>query len=92
MPKNEPSRYRSRKDIDYDILRCARNPIKFTHIVYKAAFNSTLARAYLKSLIERGLLEETSSSSKKLYKTTPLGFSYITYFSAMASFIGEVND
>ena len=73
---------RGKMDILADILRAAEKGGNKTRIVYGANLNFTLFKEYLKTLMEKGLIEKNG----KKYYTTDLGMDYLrtyTYLQEM---------
>lgn len=74
-------------DICADILVAAKNGAKKTHIVYRANLNFRIVKAYLRKLLEIGLLR--FSSDNRLFTTTEEGFDFLRRYSDLKTPLGD---
>lgn len=72
---------RSRLEAYIDILHVIAEGVeKPTHIMYKANLSWTSLQAYLKALVQRGMIIEGGSKGQKKYLLTKGGIDAITHF------------
>jgi predicted transcriptional regulator len=76
-------------DICADILVAAKNGAKKTHIVYRANLNFRIVKAYLRRLLEIGLLR--FSSDNHLFTTTEEGFNFLRRYNDLKTPLGDSN-
>jgi len=86
------NRRRDRHEIVAEILRTARDGRIKTHIMYKAKLSYSQINTYLKLLVDRGFLENSTIRRKKqtviMYKTTPKGILYIESIETVNDLLG----
>lgn len=61
-----------------------------TRIIYQANLNSSKANQYLCNLIQNGLIEESTSGSRILYKTTPKGMELMQKYQQLQNEMDEI--
>ena len=78
---------RDRHDIVAEILRTAREGRIKTHIMYRAKLSYSQVNTYLRLLIEKGFLENSTIRRKRqdinVYRTTQKGIRYIEKIEAV---------
>jgi predicted transcriptional regulator len=77
----EPFSNRSRLSIIYQILWiCQDTQVSQTKLMYKANLSYFQLKKYVKTLMIKGLLQETVQDGKKSYQSTSRGRQYIEAF------------
>ena len=61
-----------------------------TRIIYQANLNSSKANQYLCNLIQKGLIEESTSGNRTLYKTTPKGIELMQKYQRLQNEMDEI--
>jgi predicted transcriptional regulator len=61
-----------------------------TRIIYQANLNSLKANQYLCNLIQKGLVEESMSGNRTLYKTTPKGMELMQKYQRLQNEMDEI--
>ncbi len=81
------SRRRDRHDIVAEILKTARGGKIKTHIMYRAKLSYSQIQEYLKLLVDKGFLENTTTTrnrqSMTVYRTTEKGNKYLDHLESM---------
>ena len=86
----EPFANRSRLSIIYHILWiCQETQVSQTKLMYKANLSYFQLKKYVKTLMIKGLLQETIQDGKKSYRTTPRGRQYIEAFRGLTQLLGN---
>lgn len=62
-----------------------------TRIIYQANLNSSKANQYLCNLIQKGLIEESTSGNRTLYKTTPKGIELMQKYQRLQNEMDEIH-
>lgn len=78
---------RDKFDIVLKILAIAREPIKKTHVIYKANINFAQLVRYLDFLVSLGMIEVVESPFKG-YRTTDKGVHFLQLFNYSDDLIG----
>jgi len=74
---------RSKLEMYVDILSVLahREPLKLTHVMYKANVNCSVLKEYLDYLIKQGLVEERTVGKRRVvYAVTQHGITVLKYF------------
>ena len=74
---------RSRYEVIAAILKSVNKEETRTKIMYKAMLSNDQCKLYLDSLIKSGLVHEVNNGEKILYKITPKGGKFLTYYDQM---------
>jgi predicted transcriptional regulator len=74
---------RSRYEVIAAILKSANREETRTKIMYKAMLSNDQCKLYLDSLIKSGLVYEVSNGDKMLYRITPKGSRFLSYYDQM---------
>ena len=71
---------RSRYEVIAAILKSVGKEETRTKIMYKAMLSNDQCKLYLDSLIKSGLVQELNNGDKMLYKITPKGGRFLSYY------------
>ena len=74
---------RSRYEVIAAILKSVNKEETRTKIMYKAMLSNDQCKLYLDSLIKSGLVLEVNNRDKILYKITPKGSKFLSYYDQM---------
>ena len=74
---------RSRYEVIAAILKYVGKEETRTKIMYKAMLSNDQCKLYLDSLIKSGLVQELNNGDKMLYKITPKGGRFLSYYDQM---------
>jgi len=74
---------RSRYEVIAAILKSVTKEETRTKIMYKAMLSNDQCKLYLDSLIKSGLVHEGSNGDKTLYRITPKGGKFMSYYDQM---------
>jgi len=74
---------RSRYEVIAAILKSVTKEETRTKIMYKAMLSNDQCKLYLDSLIKSGLVHEASNGDKTLYRITPKGGKFMSYYDQM---------
>ncbi|MDQ3836896.1 MAG: hypothetical protein M3270_08185 [Thermoproteota archaeon] len=74
---------RSRYEVIAAILKSVNKEETRTKIMYKAMLSNDQCKLYLDSLIKSGLVYEVSNGDKMLYRITPKGSRFLSYYDQM---------
>jgi len=74
---------RSRYEVIAAILKSVNKEETRTKIMYKAMLSNDQCKLYLDSLIKSGLVYEVSNGEKILYRITPKGSRFLSYYDQM---------
>ena len=74
---------RSRYEVIAAILKSVHKEETRTKIMYKAMLSNDQCKLYLDSLIKSSLVQEVSNGEKILYRITPKGSRFLSYYDQM---------
>lgn len=74
---------RSRYEVIAAILKSVAKEETRTKIMYKAMLSNDQCKVYLDSLMRSGLVTEVDGNGKMLYKITPKGTRFLSYYDQM---------
>ncbi|MFL6478847.1 MAG: winged helix-turn-helix domain-containing protein [Nitrososphaera sp.] len=74
---------RSRYEVIAAILKSVNKEETRTKIMYKAMLSNDQCKLYLDSLTKSGLVYEVSNGDKMLYRITPKGSRFLSYYDQM---------
>ena len=74
---------RSRYEVIAAILKSVNKEETRTKIMYKAMLSNDKCKLYLDSLIKSGLVHEVNNGEKTLYRITPKGSRFLSYYDQM---------
>ena len=83
---------RSRYEVTAAILKAASSGDTRTKIVYVAMLGSAQCKLYLDSLIKSGLVHEVNDGDKMVYKVTPKGVKFLSYYNQMKALLPLVEE
>jgi predicted transcriptional regulator len=82
---------RSKEEIVIAILEVCKNPVSKTKIVYSGNLNFRTIKPHMDYLIDSGLLEISTNSKTKMYKTTPKGLEVLERFKEIQDSIEPIS-
>jgi predicted transcriptional regulator len=76
-------RNRSRYEVIAAILKSVTKEQTRTKIMYNAMLSNDQCKLYLDLLVKRGLIQKVDKEGKTLYKITPKGSTFLSYYNQM---------
>jgi predicted transcriptional regulator len=76
---------RSRLEIIAELLECAKQGLPKMHLVYGARLSHRIGTAYIKYLLEAGLIEKSiDADENRTYRTSDMGLKYLQLYKGLS--------